>query len=244
MYAPSTVQEPQPDWTTEIHAAHCCSAYAKSPLPYTASEYLNKTLRISIVPPTTYDLRYEHTTQQQYRTQAIGHRQCSAMEYLGPGNEGLSPRAAAGILVERLKNAGDMGDRRDALDALLKLSQEHPTEVGEAGMPIFTDVLQAGVADRAMTQTIMEIMLNLVAEREGPGTGANVSSFLKDVQNVQNLLDLLESPDTMAALSALQVCTLALTTTYPTDCCCIYTPGNVRTTNLARWQGMTGTDVA
>lgn len=130
------------------------------------------------------------------------------MEYLGPGTEGLGPRAAAGILVERLKNAGDMGDRRDALDALLKLSQEHPTEVGEAGMPIFTDVLQAGVADQAMTQTIMEIMLNLVAEQEGPGTGANVSSFLKDVQNVQNLLDLLESPDTMAALSAVQVCTL------------------------------------
>lgn len=129
------------------------------------------------------------------------------MEYLGPGTEGLSPRAAAGILVERLKNAGDMGDRRDALDALLKLSQEHPTEVGEAGMPIFTDVLQAGVADQAMTQTIMNIMLNLVAEQEGPGTGANVSSFLKDVQNVQNLLDLLESPDTMAALSAVQVCT-------------------------------------
>lgn len=141
------------------------------------------------------------------------------MDYLGPGTEGLSPRAAAGILVERLKNAGDMGDRRDALDALLKLSQEHSTEVGEAGMPIFTDVLQAGVADRAMTQTIMEIMLNLVAERQGPGTDANVSSFLKEVQNVQNLLDLLESPDTMAALSAVQVCTVLFTNTSTSYIC-------------------------
>ncbi|CAM9720805.1 unnamed protein product, partial [Ectocarpus sp. 13 AM-2016] len=122
------------------------------------------------------------------------------MEYLGPGNEGVTPQAAAGILVERLKNAGDMGDRRDALDALLKLSQDHPTDVGHAGMPIFTDILQAGIADRSMTQTIMGIMLNLVKEQ-----GANVSSFLKDVQNVQNLLDLLESTDALTALSAVQV---------------------------------------
>ncbi|CAM9819325.1 unnamed protein product [Ectocarpus sp. 6 AP-2014] len=123
-----------------------------------------------------------------------------AMEYLGPGNEGVTPQAAAGILVERLKNAGDMGDRRNALDALLKLSQDHPTDVGHAGMPIFTDILQAGIADRSMTQTIMGIMLNLVKEQ-----GANVSSFLKDVQNVQNLLDLLESTDALTALSAVQV---------------------------------------
>ncbi|CBJ27263.1 vesicle docking protein P115 [Ectocarpus siliculosus] len=122
------------------------------------------------------------------------------MEYLGPGNEGVTPQAAAGILVERLKNAGDMGDRRNALDALLKLSQDHPTDVGHAGMPIFTDILQAGIADRSMTQTIMGIMLNLVKEQ-----GANVSSFLKDVQNVQNLLDLLESTDALTALSAVQV---------------------------------------
>ncbi|CAM9566588.1 unnamed protein product, partial [Ectocarpus fasciculatus] len=93
-----------------------------------------------------------------------------------------------------------MGDRRDALDALLKLSKDHPTDVGHAGMPIFTDILQAGIADRSMTQTIMGIMLNLVTEQ-----GANVSSFLKDVQNVQNLLDLLESTDALTALSAVQV---------------------------------------
>lgn len=123
-----------------------------------------------------------------------------AMEYLGPGNEGVTPQAAAGILVERLKNAGDLGDRRDALDALLKLSQDHPTDVGHTGMPIFTDILQAGIADRSMTQTIMGIMLNLVKEQ-----GANVSSFLKDIQNVQNLLDLLESTDALTALSAVQV---------------------------------------
>ncbi|CAM9927954.1 unnamed protein product, partial [Ectocarpus sp. 8 AP-2014] len=122
------------------------------------------------------------------------------MEYLGPGNEGVTPQAAAGILVERLKNAGDMGDRRDALDALLKLSQDHPTDVGHTGMPTFTDILQAGIADRSMTQTIMGIMLNLVKEQ-----GTNVSSFLKDVQNVQNLLDLLESTDALTALSAVQV---------------------------------------
>eukprot|EP00903_Cladosiphon_okamuranus_P005357 g5352.t1 len=122
------------------------------------------------------------------------------MEYLGPGNEGVTPQAAAGILVERLKNAGDLGDRRDALDALLKLSQDHPTDVGHAGMPIFTDILQAGIADRSMTQTIMGIMLNLVKEE-----GANASSFLKDVQNVQNLLDLMESTDALTALSAVQV---------------------------------------
>ncbi|CAM9275437.1 unnamed protein product [Scytosiphon promiscuus] len=122
------------------------------------------------------------------------------MEYLGPGNEGVTPEAAAGILVERLKNAGDLGDRRDALDALLKLSQDHPTEVGNAGMPIFTDILQAGIADRSMTQTIMGIMLNLVSEE-----GTIVSSFLKDVRNVQNLLDLLESTDTLSALSSVQV---------------------------------------
>lgn len=125
---------------------------------------------------------------------------CGAMEYLGPGNEGVTPQAAAGILVERLKNAGDLGDRRDALDALLKLSQDHPTDVGHAGMPIFTDILQAGIADRSMTQTIMGIMRNLVKEE-----GANVSAFLKDVQNVQNLLDLLESTDALSALSAVQV---------------------------------------
>lgn len=122
------------------------------------------------------------------------------MEYLGPGNEGVTSQAAAGILVERLKNAGDLGDRRDALDALLKLSQEHSTEVGHAGMPIFTDILQAGIADRSMTQTIMGIMLNLVKEQ-----GDNVSYFLKDIQNVQNLLDLLESTDALTALSAVQV---------------------------------------
>lgn len=137
------------------------------------------------------------------------------MEYLGPGNEGVSPDAAAGILVERLKNAGDLGDRRDALDALLKLSQDHPTEVGNAGMPIFTDILQAGIADRSMTQTIMGIMLNLVAEE-----GAIVSSFLKDVQNVQNLLDLLESTDALTALSSVQVCTQCVAVTARhTDAC-------------------------
>ncbi|CAM9600060.1 unnamed protein product, partial [Hapterophycus canaliculatus] len=87
-----------------------------------------------------------------------------------------------------------------ALDALLKLSQDHPTGVGHASMPIFTDILQAGIADRSMTQTIMGIMLNLVAEE-----GAIVSSFLKDVQNVQNLLDLLESTDALTALSSVQV---------------------------------------
>lgn len=127
------------------------------------------------------------------------------MEFLGPGTEGMSPQAGAGILVERLKNAGDLGDRRDALDALLKLSETHPTDVGHAGMPTFTDILQAGIADAGMTQTIMGIMLNLVEEREGPGTGASVSSFLKDVQNVQNLLDLLESQDSLTAMSAVQV---------------------------------------
>lgn len=130
------------------------------------------------------------------------------MEYLGPGAEGVSPQAAVGILVERLKNAGDLGDRRDALDALFKLSDDYPTDVGEAGMPIFTDILQAGIADGAMTQTIMGIMLNLVTEQEGPGAGTNVSAFLKDVQNVQNLLDLLESRDTLTAMSAVQVCTI------------------------------------
>lgn len=126
------------------------------------------------------------------------------MEYLGPGAEGVSPQAAAGIFVERLKT-GDLGDRRDALDALLKLSEDHATEVGSAGMPVFTDILQAGIADHAMTQTIMGIMLNLVAEREGTGTGANVEAFLKDIQNVQNLLDLLSSKDVLTTLSAVQV---------------------------------------
>lgn len=137
-----------------------------------------------------------------------------AMDYLGPGNEGVTPQAAAGILVERLKNAGDMGDRRDALEALLKLSQDHPSDVGHAGMPIFTDILQAGIADRSMTQTIMGIMLNLVTEQ-----GANVSSFLKDVQNVQNLLDLLESTDALTALSAVQVRTRSGLCVY----CCMLT---------------------
>lgn len=128
------------------------------------------------------------------------------MEYLGPGYEDVSPQAAAGILAERLKNAGDIGDRRDALEALLKLSEDYPTDVGKAGMPTLTDILQAGIADGAMTQAILEIMLNLVAEREGSdGTGGNVSSFLEDVQNVQNMLDLLESQDLITALSAVQV---------------------------------------
>lgn len=127
------------------------------------------------------------------------------MEYLGPGNEGVTPQAAAGILVERLKNAGDLGDRRHALEGLFNLSDEHPREVGDAGMPIFTDILQAGIADRSMTQTIMGIMLNLVKEQ-----GANVSSFLEDVQNVKNLLDLLESTDSLTALSAIQVLLSAL----------------------------------
>lgn len=131
------------------------------------------------------------------------------MDYLGPGYEGASPQAVANIFVERLKNAGDVGDRRNALDSLLRLSEDHPTDVGVAGMPIFTDILQAGIADGAMTQTIMGIMLNLVKDTpDGHGAvdnGANVSSFLQDVQNVQNLLDLLESPDTLTALSAVQV---------------------------------------
>lgn len=127
------------------------------------------------------------------------------MEYLGPGAEGVSPQAAAGIFVERLKT-GDLGDRRDALDALLKLSEDHATAVGSTGMPVFTDILQAGIADHSMTQTIMGIMLNLVAERDGEtGTGANVEAFLKDVQNVQNLLDLLSSKDVLTSLSAVQV---------------------------------------
>lgn len=130
------------------------------------------------------------------------------MEYLGPGAEDVSPQAAAGILIERLKNAGDFGDRRDALDALLSMSQSHPQEVGQAGMRTFTDILQAGIADGSMTQTIMEIMLNLVTEREGSGmknTGANINTFLMDVQNIQSLLDLLESQDTLTALTAVQV---------------------------------------
>lgn len=127
------------------------------------------------------------------------------MEFLGPGFEGLSSQAAAGILVERLKNAGDLGDRRDALDALLQLSGNHAADVGEAGMPIFADILQAGIADAAMTQTIMGIMLNLVKEKDGPGVGTNVSNFLRDVQNVQNLLDLLESRDALTAIASIQV---------------------------------------
>lgn len=137
------------------------------------------------------------------------------MEYLGPGAEDVSPQAAAGILVERLKHSGHLGDRREALGALLALSKKHPTEVGLAGgMPTFTDILQAGVADGAMTQTIMEIIINLVSERDvgvaaggGGGdvrVGANIDAFLRDVQNVQTLLDLLESQDTLTAMSAVQ----------------------------------------
>lgn len=138
---------------------------------------------------------------------------CS-MEYLGPGAEDVSPQAAAGILVERLKHSGHLGDRREALDALLALSKKHPGEVGLAsGMPTFTDILQAGVADGAMTQTIMEIMINLVSERDRDvaaaggddvRVGVNIDAFLRDVQNVQNLLDLLESQDTLTAMSAVQ----------------------------------------
>lgn len=155
------------------------------------------------------------------------------MEYLGPGAEDVRPEDAAGILVERLKNAGHLGDRRDALDALLSLSETHPQEVGHAGMPTFADILQAGIADGGMTRTIMEIMLNLVTERDERGKGrqeisetaaapvapapdgggrhgaemvtaANIAVFLDDVQNVQNLLDLLESQDTLTAMSAVQ----------------------------------------
>ena len=127
------------------------------------------------------------------------------MEFLGPGFEGLNSQAAAGILVERLKNAGDFGDRRDALDALLKLSEKHAADVGEAGMPIFADILQAGIADAAMTQTIMGIMINLVREKDGADTGTNASTFLAKVQNVQNLLDLMENQDALTAISSIQV---------------------------------------
>lgn len=142
------------------------------------------------------------------------------MEYLGPGAESIGPQAAASILVERLKNAGHLGDRRDALEALLKLSKTHPREVGQAGgMPIFTDILRAGVADAAMVQMIMEIMLKLFIGRDdvdeneeekgGEPTadaiaGENIAAFLRDEQNVHTLLDLLESPDTLTALSAVQ----------------------------------------
>lgn len=134
------------------------------------------------------------------------------MEYLGPGAEDVSPKAAAGILVERLKHSGHLGDRREALDALLSLSKKHPADVGQAGgMPTFTDILQAGVADSGMTQTIVEIMINLVSDGGDGASGdsdsgveANIAVFLKDVQNVQNLLDLLESPDTITAMSAVQ----------------------------------------
>ncbi|CAM9525142.1 unnamed protein product, partial [Discosporangium mesarthrocarpum] len=121
-------------------------------------------------------------------------------QYLGPEGKDMGPDAAAGIFVERLKNAGDLGDRRDALEALLGLSETHPAEVGEAGIPVFTDILQAGIADGSMTQTIIEIMLNLVSDR-----AANIANILQDLQNVQNLLDLLESSDTLTALSAVQV---------------------------------------
>lgn len=134
------------------------------------------------------------------------------MEFLGPGSEGVSPQAAAGILVERLKSAGHLGDRRDALDALLSMSKSYPQEVGQAGMGTFTDILQAGIADASMTQTIMEIMLNLVMEEAGDSGGekteANIAAFLMDVQNIQNLLDLLESPDTLTALTAVQASSL------------------------------------
>ncbi|CAM9633134.1 unnamed protein product [Choristocarpus tenellus] len=135
----------------------------------------------------------------------------SLTHYLGTEAEGMSPDAAAGILVDRLKNAGDLGDRRDALEALLGLSETHPAEVGQAGMPVFTDILQAGIADGSMSQTIIEIMLNLVTGRGvegtggGPGIASNIAAILMDIQNVQNLLDLLESPDTLTALSAVQV---------------------------------------
>jgi hypothetical protein len=58
----------------------------------------------------------------------------------------------AAILIERLQSASDPSDRRQALQELLVLSRTNPAEVGKHGMQVFSDLLQAGMADSSMSE--------------------------------------------------------------------------------------------
>ena len=118
--------------------------------------------------------------------------------------DGERPDDRVEMLVDRLRNAMDMSDRMQSLEALLEFSQHFPAEVGRQGMPVFTDILASGIADVSMSRTIVEVMLNLVSGG-GAGAAANIAAVLMDSSNVQSLLDLCCSKDAYAAITAVQV---------------------------------------
>ena len=88
----------------------------------------------------------------------------------GPAGGGSSPTIA--LLLERLRSASMIAERRDAVESLKELAGENQGEVGRQGLATLMQVLQGEPRDPEVMQSIVEILVKLVEVKEPPGGAA------------------------------------------------------------------------
>ena len=87
------------------------------------------------------------------------------------GGDGSSAKIA--LLLDRLRSASMIAERRDAVENLRELALANQSEMGQLGLPTLLQVLQAEPRDAEVTQSIVEILAHLVTVQEPPIGGVD-----------------------------------------------------------------------